>query len=787
MDIREFIQNNHLLLDGAMGTMLQNKGLKPGQLPELMNITNPEAVRDIHAQYVAAGCHVVTSNTFGANRHKLSGSGYTVEQVIEAAIKNGKESGARWVAMDMGPTGQLLEPMGTLSFEAAYDLYAEQVKAGVRAGADLILIETISDLYEAKAAVLAAKEHSNLPVFCTLTFEADGRTFVGCDPMTAALTLSGLGVDAVGVNCSLGPEALLPVVETMVRYAKVPVMVQANAGLPREEGDAAVYDIDADAYVGAVERMLALGVRIVGGCCGTTPVYIEKIGTLLLNRPLIEPERERVTAACSGTATCIFDGKTVVIGERINPTGKKRLKEALRLGQMDYILGEAIDQTQTGANVLDVNVGLPELDEPAMIRAVVKEVQGVTGLPLQIDSADPAAVEAGARLCNGKPMINSVNGKAEVMDRIFPIVKKYGALIVCLTLDESGIPPTAEGRFQIAQRIYEKAVAFGIPQEDILIDCLVLTASAQQEQVLETLKAVRLVKSRLGLSTVLGVSNVSFGLPDRPGLNRTFLGAALGAGLDAAILNPMSEDMMRTVDAFRVLSNEDKDAAAFTRKYGNVEAKPAATTERTLFDCLVDGRREETVVKVRALLTGGRSSLDIVDGQLIPALDLVGARFEKGKIFLPQLMQSATAAQSAFDEIKSALEASGEDRPYKGKVLLATVEGDIHDIGKNIVKMLLRNYGYDVLDLGFDVKIERVVEEALRHEVRLVGLSALMTTTVKNMQKTIAALKAAGALCKVMVGGAVLSEEYAAMVGADYYAKDAQSGVRITNEVFAGL
>lgn len=797
--ILEELQGGFLLFDGAMGTMLQQRGVGPGQLPELLNLTDPGLITDIHRKYVAAGCRVITANTFGANALKLSDSGRTVAEVVAAGIACAKASGAPYVALDLGPTGQLLQPMGTLSFEEAYDLYAQQVTAGRDAGADLILIETISDLYEAKAAILAAREQSDLPVFCTLTFEEGQRTFIGADPLTAAVCLNAWGVDALGVNCSLGPKELLPVVERLLEYAKVPVMVQANAGLPREEDGRTVYDISPADYAAAVEKMLDAGVRIVGGCCGTTPAYMKRLHELLRGRKPVSLAPRRITACCSGTAARVLDGRVSVIGERINPTGKKRLKEALRERRMDYIIGEAIDQTEAGADLLDINVGLPELDEPEMLAAVIREVQGVTALPLQIDSSDPAAIEAGVRCYCGKPVINSVNGKRENMEQIFPIVKKYGALVVGLTLDEGGIPPTAEERFAIAQRILETAKGYGIPEEDILIDCLVLTASAQQDQVLETLKAIKLVKSRLGLKTVLGVSNVSFGLPARPLLNSVYLAAAFGAGLDAPILNPMSADMMRMVDTFRVLNGEDPDAAAYIEKYTGFEtggtaaplpadgsqgaaATGAATAAGlTLYDCIVQGRRDEAGEKVKALLKE-QTALQIIDEQFVPALDYVGDRFEKGKIFLPQLMQSAQAVKTAFEIIKGAQ--TGEKQASKGKILLATVQGDIHDIGKNIVKMMLENYGYDVVDLGKDVPVGRVVEETLRQNIRLVGLSALMTTTVKSMQETIEALRRAGADCKVMVGGAVLNEEYAKMVGADYYAKDAQASVRIAGAFF---
>lgn len=795
MGIREQLETGYLLLDGAMGTMLQAQGVAPGQLPELLNLTHPDRITQIHKAYVEAGCQAVSANTFGANALKLAGSGHSVAEVIKAGVVCARASGARWVALDVGPTGQLLEPMGTLSFQRAYELYAEQIIAGRDAGADFVLIETISDLYEAKAAVLAAKENCGLPVFCTLTFEQGQRTFVGADPLTAAVAFNAWGVDAFGVNCSLGPDELLPVVETLLRYAKVPVVVQANAGLPREEDGRTVYDISPESYARSVEKMLDAGVRIIGGCCGTTPAYMALLRGLLEGRTPVRTEPQIITAACSGTAACVLDGRVSVIGERINPTGKKRLKEALRERRMDYIIGEAIDQANAGADLLDVNVGLPELDEPRMLAEVIREVQGVTSLPLQIDSSDPAAIEAGVRCYNGKPIINSVNGKQETMERIFPIVKKYGALVVGLTLDEAGIPPKAEDRYAIAQKILRTALSYGIPKEDILIDCLVLTASAQQDQVLETLKAVQLVKSRLGLKTVLGVSNVSFGLPNRPLLGSTFLAAAFGAGLDAPIINPLSSEMMRVVDTFRVLDGEDRDAARYIEKYTGTEtpvilaadrpaAGPAVSGDSLgLYDCIVQGRRDQAVEKVRELLRT-QQPLQIIDEQFVPALNDVGDRFEKGELFLPQLMQSAQAVKAAFGIIKEQNAASGEKRAAKGSILLATVQGDIHDIGKNIVKMMLENYGYDVVDLGKDVPVDRVVEETVRRRIPLVGLSALMTTTVKSMQDTITALRAAGADCKVMVGGAVLNEEYARMVGADYYAKDAQASVRIANGFF---
>ncbi|HHW45467.1 MAG TPA: dihydropteroate synthase [Clostridiales bacterium] len=780
VEIRDF-----LIFDGAMGTMLQQRGLKTGELPEIYNITHSKTIIDIHTEYVNAGSHVVTTNTFGANALKLNGSGYSVQEVIKKAVENAKAAKPKYVALDIGPIGQLIESLGTLSFDEAYNLFAEQVKAGAEAGVDLILIETMSDLYEAKAAVLAAKENCDLPVICTMSFQKDGRTFTGTDALTATLVLNGLGVDAVGANCSLGPEDLMDVVNTMLEYSKVPVAVQANAGIPREEKGRTVFDVDAESFADSVSKMAGMGVKIIGGCCGTTPEYIKLINKGLKNIKPKEPVVKTVTAVCSGSRTHILGGKITVIGERINPTGKKRLQEALRSHQIDYILGEAVDQLNAGADILDVNVGLPEIDEAEMIKTVVKQVQSVVPLPLQIDSSDERAIEGAVRYYNGRPIINSVNGKREVMDKIFPIAKKYGALVIGLTLDEKGIPKTALERFEIAKRILDTAIFYGIPKEDILIDCLVLTASAQQQQVMETLNAIKMVKSQLGLKTVLGVSNVSFGLPNRPLINSVFLAAALSAGLDAPIINPLSSEIMQVVDTYRVLSGEDENAALYIEKYSNAEnPKPAPkTTEKTLKDCILEGLKEEAVQKVKALLETN-DPIEIVDSHFIPALDIVGGRYEKGEIFLPQLIRSAQVVQSAFEVIRQS-QSKSADRT-KGKIVLATVEGDIHDIGKNIVKLMLENYGFEVIDLGKDVKIQRVVDAVLTSGAKLVGLSALMTTTVKNMKDTISALRQAGADCKVMVGGAVLNENYAKMVGADYYAKDAQAGVRIAVKFFNG-
>jgi len=788
MDFREFLKENIVIFDGAMGTMMQRMGLQAGELPELLNMTHPEMIRDIHRQYVEAGSHVVSTNTFQASEYKLKDCGYTVEEIISRAVTLAKESGARFTALDVGPVGQLMEPLGPMTFEQAYEMFRRQMAAGEQAGADLIIVETMSDIYEVKAALLAAREQTSLPVILSLTYQADGRTFTGTDPVTATLALQGLEPDALGLNCSMGPRELLPIAEKILRYSKLPVIVQANAGLPEIIDDETVYTITPEEYVESVTAMLDLGVRIIGGCCGTDPEFIRQIHQAAQGREPIPPHPEKCSAVTSATRTVFLDHRITVIGERINPTGKPKLKEALRENRIEYILNEAIDQAKHGADVLDINVGLPELDEPAVIRQTVKSVQEICSLPLQIDSADPKAIETGLRACNGRAMVNSVNGKKESMEAIFPLVKKYGALVVGLTLDEEGIPETAEGRYAIAEKIVHTAQTYGIPREDILIDCLTLTASAQQQAVLATLEGIRLVKERLGVKTVLGVSNVSFGLPNRPLLNSIFLTAAMGAGLDAPILNPMSAEMMRAVETFRVFNCQDFGAARYIEKYSDVtveaslpEKKSVAGAFDPLMELIIDGLKEETADQVRLLLET-YSPLDIIDQGFVPALNQVGDGFETGEVFLPSLMMSAEAVKAGFDVIKAARKPEDETAS-KGKVVVATVQGDIHDIGKNIAKMLLENYGYEVIDLGRDVPIQKVVDAVREHQAKLVGLSALMTTTVKTMKSTIAAIRDAGLDCGIMVGGAVLNPEYAQFVGADYFVKDAREGVEIAKKV----
>lgn len=787
----------YLVFDGAMGTMLQAAGLEAGELPELLCLTSPDEVTAIHRAYVEAGSQAVTTNTFGANARKL-GDAASVHEVFAAAVSCVRAAGARYVAADIGPTGALLAPLGTMSFDEAYDLFAEQVRAAVDAGADIILIETMADLLETKAAVLAAKECSDLPVFATMTFGEDGRTFLGTSPRIAALTLSSLGVQALGMNCSLGPDDLRPLVDEMLEVATCPVMVQANAGLPHVEDGRTVFSVDADAYARSVAAMVEAGVRIVGGCCGTNPDYISNLAGIVRDRRPSVPFARPLCSVTSAQEAVVLEGRHVAtIGERINPTGKKRLKEALRTGDSDYIINEAIAQTEAGADILDVNAGLPEIDEAAVLVDLVGKIQGVSGLPLQIDSSDPVAVEAAVRAYAGKPIINSVNGKRESLEAVLPIAKHYGCAVVGLTLDEGGIPPTAEERFAVAERIVHAAEACGIPRQDVLIDCLVMAASTNQSEVVEILRAITMVKERLGVRTVLGVSNVSFGLPLREVVNATFLAAAFSAGLDMPILNPLSERYREVVDSWRVLCGQDVGAMRYIEGYANktiASATAKASTnavlreggaseanEEGLRHFVITGRRAAAGSEVERMLDAGEDPMAVIDGHLIPALDEVGARFEAGTFFLPQLMASAEAAKAGFDVIRS--RSAGDTVADKGSVAVATVKGDIHDIGKNIVRMLLENYGYTVYDLGRDVDPQAVADCVKEHGIKLVGLSALMTTTVRGMEETIALLRKQAPDAKVFVGGAVLTPEYAQMVGADYYAKDAAEAARICAEV----
>ncbi len=787
MDFRSLLQSGKfVLLDGAMGTMLQAKGMPLGVLPETMNLLHPEWILDIHRQYIRAGAQVVYANTFGANPCKAEGCGYGCEELVAAGVALAKEAagGKALAALDIGPLGQLLEPTGTLSFEDAYRAFVRVVRAGEAAGADLIAIETMTDLGETRAALLAAKENTSLSVLCTMTFEENGRTFTGCSVPAMALTLTGLGADAIGINCSLGPRELLPLVEELRRWTRLPLVAKPNAGLP--EPGSSRYDVSPEEFAAAMARLAELGVQVLGGCCGTTPDYIAALEKELEPRSLCRGPFSIPPAVCSASRVVVLD-RVRVIGERINPTGKKRFKEALKNREMDYILAQGLEQAAAGADILDVNVGLPEIDEQAMMEQVVKALQGVVELPLQLDSSSPAVLEAALRVYHGKAIVNSVNGNRETLEKVLPLVKKYGAAVVGLTLDHRGIQKTAGERLEIARTILEAALSHGIPREDVYIDCLTLTASAEQDTVLETLRAVRMVGEELGCPTVLGVSNISFGLPGREIINPAFLTLALGAGLTLPILNPNSAAMMGAVRAWNLLSGADKDSREFVALYGQKAPAPPAVPQAgpaVELDYAVEhGLRTEAAALTKALLET-MAPMEIVDQKLIPPLDRAGLSFEKGEIFLPQLIQCAGAAQAAFEVIKERLAGESGGSVSKGKIVLATVQGDIHDIGKNIVKILLENYGYTVLDLGKDVPPQAVAEAVRQSGAPLVGLSALMTTTLGSMEKTIALLREEKLPCRVMVGGAVLTPEYARKIGANWYAKDAKESVDIAKGVF---
>ena len=805
-----FNQPNTILLDGGMGTMLQAAGMKLGTRPEDLNIENPELIRSIHAKYAAAGSRVVNANTFGASPHKLADSKYTLEEVITAGIANCKQAVAPYgalVTLDVGPLGELLEPSGTLAFEDAVAEYGRIVRAGVAAGADILYFETFTDLYEMKAALLAAKENSTLPIMASMSFEANGRTFTGCTVESFAATARGLGANAVGINCSLGPKEIFPMAKRLAEAVPgdFPVFVKPNAGLPRADGSG--YDITPQLYAMQMKPYRELHLFAAGGCCGTTPEFIQMLNGVFADCKPGRPEHPMLSVICSPVDCVNVDGITVV-GERINPTGKKRFQQALRDGDMNYILEQAVSQAEAGAQILDVNVGAPGVDEPARMEQVVKALQSVVSLPLQLDSSHAEALERGLRVYNGKPIVNSVNGEPEVLEKVLPLCKKYGAAVVGLAIDERGIQPKAEDRVAIAHRIKKAALEAGIPQEDIYIDCLTLTASAQQEDVLATVQALHTCKTELGVRTILGVSNISFGLPCRPYLNTTFLTMAMYAGLDLAIMNPSSEEMMAAVYAYNVLTNRDKQSGRYIARYADQVPASAALAKAMqdkaasgvpaaaeaagpavsgpyapLMKAVEQGLKGEAAACTKALLAE-KEPLELVDEALIPALDIVGVKYEKGKLFLPQLLQAASAAQSAFDEIKTAIAQRGGAGASKGRIVLATVKGDVHDIGKNIVKVILENYGFEVIDLGRDVPVETVVETVREKDVHLVGLSALMTTTLKSMEETIAALHAAKLDCKVMVGGAVLTPEYAEKIGADWYAKDAKQSADIAKEFF---
>lgn len=785
--------NRFIILDGGMGTMLQRRGLPAGAVPELLNFTEPEMIYSIHREYIEAGSQVIYTNTFGASAPKLKKTGKSVKETVAAAVsiaKRAVENTEVKVALDIGPLGELLEPMGMLPFEKAYEYFREIVTAGRDAGAELIVIETMTDLYETKAAVLAAKENSELPVLVTMSFEESGRTFTGCNVVSFARTIEGLGADAIGLNCSLGPDLLAPLLKTLCENTRLPVIAKPNAGLPDPvDGH---YDMDAEVFSRAVLQCVENGVSIVGGCCGTTPEYIRSVRECLEGRAPVKRSYIKMSYVCTPVQSTEIRGVRV-IGERINPTGKKRFQQALLEGDLDYILDVGMQQEDAGADILDVNVGYPGVDEVKMLPLVVKKLQSAISLPLQLDSSNPEALEAGLRVYNGKPAVNSVNGEPEVMERILPLIKKYGAAVVGLTLDKGGIPQTAEGRIDIARRILEKTEGYGIAKENLWIDCLTLTVSAQQSQGRETLRAVDYVRHELGLQTVLGVSNISFGLPQRTLITRSFLTQAMYAGLTLPIINPNQREMMDAVAAFRVLSGEDEECRDYVARFagGNEDSRRAekSSVEKSeslsLEDAIIRGMRAEAgKLSAEALKT--ESELEIVEKHLIPALDLVGDAYEKGKMFLPQLLSAAQAAQAVFEVIKTSMAEKGNAPIKRGRILVATVQGDVHDIGKNIVKTVLENYGYELLDLGKDVPVERVVEAVEAEKVPLVGLSALMTTTLPSMEKTIEALHRLPEPPTIFVGGAVVTPEYAKKMGADFYAKDAKESVEIARKVFAG-
>ncbi len=777
----------YICLDGGMGTMLQKGGMPAGAIPELYNLSEPERIMTVHRAYIEAGSDMIYANTFGANRLKMKKTGKSAEELIRAGVANAKKAAEgtdTLVALDIGPIGQLLEPLGTMTFEEAYDIFREQVLAGREA--DVIVIETMTDLYETRAAVLAARENSDKPILVTMTFEERGRTFTGCSVAAMALTLEGLGVDALGVNCSLGPKELYPVVEELCRWTTLPVIVKPNAGLP--DPVTGTFSVEPEDFAAAMADFAALGVKIFGGCCGTTPQHLKAAFDRLDEMEISVPKHEPIPAAVCSATSVVTITEPRMIGERINPTGKKRFQQALRENDISYILEQAVQQTDAGADILDVNVGLPGIDEKDMMVRTVKALQSVGDTPLQLDSTNPEVLEAALRVCNGKPIVNSVNGEEESLRTILPLVKKYGAAVVGLTLDEKGIPQKAEDRFAIAKRILEHAVALGIPQRDVYIDCLTLTVSAEQTGAQETLKALHRVKEELGLKTVLGVSNISFGLPNREAVNRTFLTMALQNGLDLPILNPNIVSMAEAVRAYKVLTCLDENSVRYIDAYGNTapaKPAPAASSQKETPDlgyALAHGLKEDCA-KITAKLLETNDPMTIINEMLIPALDAAGVQFEQGKIFLPQLILTAGAAQSAFGVIREVLSQSSDTPVSKGKVVLATVKGDVHDIGKNIVKVLLENYGYTVIDLGKDVPPQTVVDAAIQHQVPLVGLSALMTTTLDSMAETIRLLQEQYPGCKTVVGGAVLTPEYAKQIHADFYAKDAKNTVDVAKSV----
>lgn len=793
MNILKKIKTSITYFDGGMGTMLQERGLAPGELPELWNISHRDVIIDIHRQYYASGCNILKANTFGANRLKFP----NLEEIITAAIDNAKEArsefdGDRYIAYDIGSLGKMLKPLGDLDFEDAVSLFADGIKIAAKCGVDLILIETMNDSYETKAAVLAAKENSDLPIFVTCVYDENAKLMTGADPAAMVAMLEGLGVDAVGMNCSLGPEQMVKIVPKIVSEASIPVIVNPNAGLPKSVNGKTVYDVDAEMFSNIMVDIVNEGATIIGGCCGTTPEFIRKTVQKTKDLPFKLPEKKNHTVVSSYTHAVKIGHVPILIGERINPTGKSKFKQALRDNNLDYILNEGITQQDAGADILDVNVGLPEIDEVQMMINVVTELQAVSDLPLQLDTVDPIAMEKSMRIYNGKPLVNSVNGKPESMNAIFPLVKKYGGVVIALTIGKKGIPETAEGRYEIAKNIIEEAERYGIDRCQIVVDPLAMTISSDTTSANVTLDSIKIIEERLGVHTSLGISNISFGLPNRDFVTSTFFAIAMQTGLDCAIMNPFSFEMMKIYHCYKALKNMDENCVEYINYASDITAQSVTTntakaadnsadTADPLKHAIIKGLKEKAGA-IAAQLVKEVDPLVVVNEQIIPALDTVGKGFEEKTVFLPQLLMSADAAKAAFESVKAAL--SNTDQPSKGTIILATVKGDIHDIGKNIVKVLLSNYGFDVIDLGKDVPPEAVRDCAVENNIKLVGLSALMTTTVPSMEETIKLLREAGLDTKVVVGGAVLTQEYADMIGADYYAKDAMETVRYAEEIF---
>ena len=805
MNLLDKLKAGLLYFDGGTGTSLQKAGLKPGELPDTWNILHPEVIVDLHYRYLKAGANIINACTFSANRLNFpgGGSGFSLEEIITAAVKNAKEAVSRakadpaiaendfYITLDLGPTGKLLKPLGDLDFEEAVDIFGEAVRIGAKCGVDLIAIETMSDSYEAKAAMLAAKENCRLPVFVTTVYDLSGKMLTGADPVSMVALLEGLGADAIGINCGLGPEQMKSIVPVLYEYASVPIVVNPNAGLPRVSKEGTVFDVSPQEFAETMAEIVSLGARVVGGCCGTTPEHIEALVKKTKGMRPLPIRKKRHTLVSSYTHAVQFGARPILIGERINPTGKARLKQALRENDISYVLSEGIAQQEKGADILDVNAGLPELDEPAVIETLVKELQSVLDLPLQIDTANAQAMERAMRIYNGKPMVNSVNGKQSSMEEIFPLVKKYGGVVVALTLDENGIPETAEGRLEIAEKIYKTAERYGIDRCDIVVDALSMPISANTASAKATLDTLGEI-ARRGGKTVLGVSNVSFGLPCREVLNAEFFTLAMQRGLSAAIINPGSEEMRKAYFSFCALYNLDAQCENFIAFASSLKAPSSAAEaaqpqddNAALIRAITKGLSDKAA-EVTRRLAENTDPLAIINGMLVPALDIVGKGFESGTVFLPQLLMSAEAAKASFEEINTHLRKNGQQREKKGKIILATVHGDIHDIGKNIVSALLENYGYDVRDLGKDVPPETIANAAIEEHIALVGLSALMTTTVPAMEATIALLKKEAPWCKVMVGGAVLNPEYAEMIKADAYCKDAMESVRYAEAVFSG-